>query len=629
MLINRSHKLQIRTSVKLKQHLCIAVLILSSSFSSTFGINRPQSFTDSLTKEINSGKEDTLVLSAINNLINEFQSKGEYGKAQEYIAKGKLITDKFISSKNNSYGSKRETGRLYVNIGNQAYSLGNYSQAMQFQFEALKIFEDIEYEKGVASCYNNIGTIYLFQNKYEEALKYTNEALKLYLKMGEKRMIAVCYSNMAAVYINTDKYEDALKQLYASLKLREETGDKYGMSVVYNNIGDSYLKLKNYAAAMENNMAALKLREELNDKRGMAMSYNNIGTLYFKTGKYPESLQWLTMALNLAIETNYREQLKDIYSSLAELHESLRDYKRALEYHKLYTLVKDTLINEENNRQMADMNSKYETERKDKEIQLNKAIIEKQNINRNYLVAGFILFVLFSSILFYFYNQKRKTAFMRRVSEIEMKALRAQMNPHFTFNVLSSIQYYIGKNNIESAQRYLTKFSRLIRMILDQSHVAYITLDQEIRMLRLYLELEEMRFENKFRYALKTDGLLNPLSILMPGMLIQPVVENAIKHGIEHKKGEASIEIYFTTQNNMLLCTVKDNGIGRAEAEKLKEGRENHQPFATANIKDRFNDMSMIYGMKLTCTTQDLFDSSGRSMGTLVTMQIPLKVISS
>jgi LytS/YehU family sensor histidine kinase len=225
-------------------------------------------------------------------------------------------------------------------------------------------------------------------------------------------------------------------------------------------------------------------------------------------------------------------------------------------------------------------------------------------------------------IAFWFYNQKRKAAFRHQVLETEIKALRSQMNPHFTFNVLNSIQYYVSENDLDAAELYLEKFSSLIRMILDQSRSTYISLEQEITMLRLYLELEEMRFEKKFNYAITVDPALKIHDILLPGMLIQPIVENAIKHGIRHKEGEAFINVEFTLKNAALLCHVTDNGVGRAEAAKLKSAT-GHKSAATSITKERMEALGSLYHIRLTYKTEDLYDREGVATGTRVSVEMP------
>jgi LytS/YehU family sensor histidine kinase len=212
----------------------------------------------------------------------------------------------------------------------------------------------------------------------------------------------------------------------------------------------------------------------------------------------------------------------------------------------------------------------------------------------------------------------------KKISELNLKALRSQMNPHFTFNVLNSIQYYVAKKDTEQALQFITKFSRLIRTILDQSRNLYITLEEEINLLRLYLELEKLRFEDKFSFSISADEGLNLQSVKIPGMLIQPFVENAIKHGLQFKKGEAHIAVYFEAGNSGLLCRVIDNGIGR-KAAAIHVQSERHKSAGTAIVNERMEALNILYDNNLKSSTEDLTDGEGNATGTAVTIEIPYK----
>jgi sensor histidine kinase YesM len=241
------------------------------------------------------------------------------------------------------------------------------------------------------------------------------------------------------------------------------------------------------------------------------------------------------------------------------------------------------------------------------------------------LGVGVIVLLFYWRLNVFKKREEKKTALNKKIAEVELLALRSQMNPHFTFNVLNSIQYYIGKSDTDSAQRYITKFARLVRMILNQSRDTYITLEDKLRFLNTYLELETMRFENKFSYRIEVDPHLESEKIKMPGMLIQPLVENAIKHGIEHKKGDAVIHISFTTMDSKQICTVKDNGIGRAEAAKLKEGQPSYQSMATSILRERINTLQSLHNITLGYRIEDISEN-GQATGTAVSIEIPMNL---
>ncbi|MFI5130188.1 MAG: two-component regulator propeller domain-containing protein [Chitinophagales bacterium] len=222
-------------------------------------------------------------------------------------------------------------------------------------------------------------------------------------------------------------------------------------------------------------------------------------------------------------------------------------------------------------------------------------------------------------------EMKQKTAeLQQQTTELEMQALRAQMNPHFIFNCLSSINRFILKNESETASDYLTKFSRLIRMVLNNSQNPLITLEDELEMLRLYLDLEKLRFKDSFGYAIRYNDL-DLASIYIPPLLLQPFAENAIWHGLMNKEGKGLLDISLESDNGTLSCYITDNGIGRKQAETLKSKSAEKQKSMGMRITaerlallNKDDEQTIFY-------IEDLVDTEGRAAGTKVTLKIRFK----
>ena len=213
----------------------------------------------------------------------------------------------------------------------------------------------------------------------------------------------------------------------------------------------------------------------------------------------------------------------------------------------------------------------------------------------------------------------------QRASDLEMQALRAQMNPHFIFNCLSSINRFILKNESVAASDYLTKFSKLIRMVLNNSKNASISLEEELEMLRLYLDLEKLRFKNSFEYRICVPEGLDTNSVYIPPLLLQPVAENAIWHGLMHKEGPGTLEINFAREENYLNCYLTDNGVGRQKAQSFKsKSVEKQRSLGTQITADRIalNNKDSDPG---DFNIEDLVDTDGHASGTRVTLRIKYK----
>ncbi len=214
--------------------------------------------------------------------------------------------------------------------------------------------------------------------------------------------------------------------------------------------------------------------------------------------------------------------------------------------------------------------------------------------------------------------------YQRQIVELKLNALQVQMNPHFIFNSINSINYYIIKNDRDKASSYLGKFSRLIRMILENSKVEFISLEQELEAIALYLEIEQMRFEGRFEFEMVIDEQVRLASIQIPPLIIQPYVENAIWHGLMHKEGKGHLAIYIDDNDGIVTCTIEDDGIGREVAAKLSRGKEKKKKsLGTKITKDRLDYIQQMYDIKTVVEIKDLINMDGSAAGTRVVIKIP------
>ncbi|HEY6162415.1 MAG TPA: histidine kinase, partial [Bacteroidia bacterium] len=222
-------------------------------------------------------------------------------------------------------------------------------------------------------------------------------------------------------------------------------------------------------------------------------------------------------------------------------------------------------------------------------------------------------------------KEEEKTEINRQLANIEMKALRAQMNPHFIFNAISSIQNYIIKNDSRTAQDYLAKFARLIRNVLENSKSETIPLIQEIETVGLYIELEQLRAPDRFHYRLDVDAAIEAYNTYLPPLLFQPFVENAILHGLlprNDSKGELTISI--RKNDHQLICIIDDNGIGRKKANENRMNRMSHRPLGLAVTEERINMLNRFHSGRASVMIEDKTDAGGEAGGTRITLTIPL-----
>jgi len=245
---------------------------------------------------------------------------------------------------------------------------------------------------------------------------------------------------------------------------------------------------------------------------------------------------------------------------------------------------------------------------------------------------GLLLLILAIPTLISYFRVKRlrkqaeqKRAFEKQVAEVEMTALRAQMNPHFLFNSLNSIKNYSLTKSKEETADYITVFSRLVRQILQNSYDKIVSLSQELEAIRLYTEVESKRFENRFDFNIELDPTLNAEAVFIPPLLVQPYVENAIWHGLMHKEEKGALSIHFIDDEEYIKCFIQDDGVGRTVAADIMERKEKFKKksLGTKITGDRLALIEELYGKAAKVKIKDLFDPNGNSLGTRVEIKIP------
>ncbi len=330
------------------------------------------------------------------------QNKGNYSQALEYSQKALQLYEEV--------GSKKGMGSMYNSIGIIHYEQGNYPEALKNYFLSLKLYEEIGEKNGIAFSYNNIGLIYNEQGNYPEALKNYYLSLKIMEEMGNKNGIALSYNNIGIIYDEQGNYPDALKNYFLSLKIKEELVDKSGIALLYNNIGKVCQQQGHYPEALKNHFLSLKIKEEIGDKDGISSSYNNIGEVYEKQGNLQEALKYETMGLSLALEIGAKDRIELAYQELAVIDSAMGNYKGALVHYKLYTQVKDSMFNMENQKKISQLeNAKKQVADSVKmadEKQLYAIEIKRQKQLKYGFIIGFALVMFFSLLII---KEKRRS----------------------------------------------------------------------------------------------------------------------------------------------------------------------------------------------------------------------------
>jgi tetratricopeptide (TPR) repeat protein len=424
---------------------------------------------------------------------------------------------------------------------------------------------------------------------------------------------------------NFNKVDSLLKKCLEISIIRKDT---FYTGYASANIGYNYYLEKDYDPSIYYYKMSLDYSMAGKQAGISANSLGNIGTIYRDLGKYSQAISFYQKSISQAKKVKDWYNLSWVYSDMSDLYIRVRDTSNAYVNFVLYKQYSDSSSKKSNTQGLADARIKYEADNHKKEI----ALLSLRLKNNRLLTIGFAgLIVLVTVIAFLIVrgskiNAKRRLSEMnRRISDITQANLRQQMNPHFIFNTLNSIQYFMYQHDKLATNNYLTKFSSLIRKVLDNSQHTSVSLSNELEALNLYLELESLRFKDKFDYRITVDEDIDPLLYKVPTMLIQPYVENSICHGLMPLDHKGSVQIDIRLAKECLICTIEDNGIGREAAIENKKSRgSGHNSLGTQITNSRLDLVNSLYGTSLKTTYTDLRNEKGEAGGTRVEIQIPI-----
>jgi tetratricopeptide (TPR) repeat protein len=581
-------------------------------------------------------KKNDEISADLNILANDHYNLGNTDSALSYfsesitLSKAQHYTEGIVAGLNN--------------VANIYLEKGDLKKSIECHFEILRLLEKTKNDKDIADALNKIGALYASQQDYEKALEYYNRALVLQLKAKNPEGVSTIYYNLGKVYLEQKAYTEALKYFDRSVKLDEGSGKE----VTLTTIGITYYRMGDLEKALTYYEQARIIAEAGGSQKTLAKLYRSMAAAYLDKKNYGQAEYYAKKSLDIAQKVGMLETAAESSGILYKVYKAKDRNPEALAMLELSGRLNDSLNREENKNVALKAEFRYETEKKEaaiKELTQAKTISELQSQRKSILiyfigavilVAGIVVYLLFAR-----YRSKKQNELLKvqleeaeklltaekKAAESELKALKSQMNPHFIFNALNSIQEQFMYGDKLKANEQLENFTYLTRQILNVSGKKSITLATERDILTKYLELERMRFQSSFSYVIRMNDLIDEDYMQIPPMLIQPFVENSIKHGLLHKEGEKKLHINFELSENesYILCTVEDNGIGRQKSAEIKARNENkHISFSTESIEQRLELLNKDLHLKNLIEFEDLADAAGNPAGTRVKIKIPL-----
>lgn len=580
-------------------------------------------------------KDRTAEGNALLNLGNASILSGNYRAATDYFTKAQTLFENELPAASNTPAIKKGLAKAYGSLGIVLSEQSNYAHALQYHLKAVKVYETLQEPAKLARVYNNTGIVYKALHNDFKALDYFIKAQKLQEKAGDAT-VGITATNIGNIYLGQKNLEKAFAYYAKAQSFFEKFPNARGMGELYNNLGSYYHEMGKFPQALENWNKALKTFNGIGDKFGAADTYAYLAQYYSSQRNYDMALQNANRSLQLARELNVPEQVVISEKMLSEIYTAKNDPKAALSHYQLYSAAKDSLNNSENIRKSVQAEMNFEFEKRDalrqKEAEKRELLYSEQAKRHAMQTFFIVLFVLLLfGIIFLIYNRlqlKKTLTLQKELAEYEQKALHLQMNPHFVFNCLGSISSFIVQNGTDSAIKYLSKFSKLMRLTLEYSKESLIPIDKEIEGLQNYLELEQLRFNKIFDFSITKSADIED-DLALPPLLLQPFVENAIMHGLVPKKEAGHIDIDFSLSGENLICRIIDDGVGFEKSKAMKEKSVSvHKSMALDITKKRLEMIRAFTSRKAEVDITERADNAGNVIGTQVVLSLPIQYIS-
>jgi tetratricopeptide (TPR) repeat protein len=603
------------------------------------------------------GKDEKVLAEAYMNLALAFFCQSYFDRSEEACNMVIQLTKKI--------GDKKGTGEALAILGSISLETGNYEKSFEYFNESLGVFKSVNDSYNTAILLAKVGDLYRLAGDHKTALNFYFQSLE-YPKGPS--LLWHPLVDLGDTYYSLEQFDSALYDQEKYIQTIKSLTVKSNY-IAYPNIrtAEMHIASKEYDKALALLIEELKVAKTNNEKNGVMRLLLDIGRAYEGKKDYAKAFSYTKDLLQNSQQHKAKQYIRDGYKLMFILYDQLHKVDSAYSYFRKYTYMKDSVALDEFSKKLAIYKAAKENEKKQAQIELlnNEKLINQQQLQlseqqlkgesfqKNILFGGVLVLVLLGFIIFRnimlkqkneahrheivkqelslqkLESEKTKSEWQQQATELEMQALRAQMNPHFIFNSLNSINMFILENNKLQASEYLSKFSKLVRLILQNSQVALISLESELEALQLYLELESLRFENKFEYKIAVNDEVDTTVMKVPPLIIQPYAENAIWHGLMHlsdrQKGKGHLIIELYSEEEILYCKITDDGVGRKKATEMKSKSSSiHKSMGIKITESRIAMMQKMNGTNKLVEIKDLVHPDGSAAGTEVIIKIPV-----
>jgi tetratricopeptide (TPR) repeat protein len=576
---------------------------------------------DSLLAELPKQKEDTNKVDLLGEIVKEY-IHDDIEKQPKYILEIISLSKKIHYPFGEAMG--------YVRYADYYRRVRDWEKALPYLHLADSIYTKTNNQRGKSTVDNFMGAYYTENGQFEKALTMHQKALDYFRSVHDKSAEGVTLGVIAKLFYYMQRYDESEKYYLLYLNIFNELGNKKEVSIALLNIGSIHTLKAEYDKAEYYFNLCMEIQKELNQtaviakiqwnmgwiyaernqfyksKKILDESYKNYSTVqdtlmmglakmymahtYNKSGDYEMAIQLLEEGKVMA---NIGEAdsivMGDFYKEYYSVYKNNGNYKKALEYHEKFVENKNEVFSTNTANKISELREKYETERKEQEnltLKANNEVKDLKLVQQQFLIygiGGIALLIILISVLLLRSNRIRT---QQKNMQLEQKLLRSQMNPHFIFNALIAIQSFIYKKDPKDAGKFLSSFARLMRAILENSREEYISMDKEVKWMEDYIQLQQLRLGDVFDYQINIDGPIDKENVLIPPMLTQPFIENALEHGFNKIESNGMLSIHFTRKDKMLEVEITDNGEGFDQQEE-KSHTGSHTSMATTITRER------------------------------------------
>ena len=529
------------------------------------------------------------------NLADGYYNDGNFAKSEEFYQKAKTIYEKSNDKKNLSLVTRKLAQSQEKQ--NKIYTASqNYESASKIGYSKAEM------------VVNSNDASRLRSANLEVKEKAVQQNIAINNKVADKTELSKDYTNLAEVNIQQNNIPKAAENLNNAYIISKETAPQQALQI-NQQMADLYVENKNYDKAISVKKQVLEEDFVKKNSKEKVNQIQQLAEIYLKSNDKNNAENLLENAYKIAIEKGHTLEAQKSILKLDSLYKTDGNTSKSIVLYKDFLGKLPLLLSKDQS--LVDEKIMQETEDRiaqlEKEKELQNQILKRKNLF-NYLLIGLLILAVAFIGFALFIQRKLKI----QNKKIELQSLRREMNPHFIFNSLNSVNQFIATNNELEANQYLTKFSKLMRGVMENSKEDFIPFHEELELLKNYLALEKSRFQDKFDYEITVDEHLNSQNLQIPGMLIQPFLENAIWHGLRYKNEKGFLKLNFQKSNNQLNIKIEDNGIGIKESKNQKtEHQKNRNGRGMKNTLERIKLLNDLYEKNISCEVLDKENGAG------------------